>query len=340
MSEWPEERLESMRLIEQRMDAIGQATDPLPGSIPYENHRPLNVPLRYDHKSAIEFLCEFCPQVTSSQWLQRFELGFIRRNGQPVRSNQQLRAGDKIVHVVPETVEPDVNSDILVLYEDDSIVVLSKPAPLPMHPSGRFNRNSLVSILKLAFAPLELRVAHRLDANTTGIVLLSKTKEVAAALQPQFERGEIKKQYLAKILGTGQPDRFQCAAPISSVPTTTGARVVSADGLSALTEFETVQRGSPVVSSKEPDEISTSLVLASPVTGRTNQIRIHLWHLGWPIVGDMTYQTPGEIGGKQTIDVNDPPLCLHAWKIEFQHPTTGKRVEFESPQPPWAIGKC
>jgi 23S rRNA-/tRNA-specific pseudouridylate synthase len=84
------------------------------------------------------------------------------------------------------------------------------------------------------------------------------------------------------------------------------------------------------------DADGTALLEARPITGRTNQIRIHLWHLGFPINGDAAYLADGEIGETQTLAMGDPPLCLHAWKITFQHPLTKERVMFEAERPAWA----
>ena len=113
-----------------------------------------------------------------------------------------MRAGDRLLHVMPTTVEPDIATEIVVLFEDDAIVVVNKPAPLPMHPCGRFNRNTLTWILNEVYAPLRLRPAHRLDADTSGLVVLSKRRDVARRLQPQFETGRVEKKYLAKVYGT------------------------------------------------------------------------------------------------------------------------------------------
>ena len=94
-------------------------------------------------------------------------------------------AGERFHHVLPGTIEPEVNADIQILFEDKSIVVVNKPAPLPIHPCGQFNRNTLMHIMAEAYRPERPRVAHRLDANTTGIVVMSRTRHMAGLLQPQ-----------------------------------------------------------------------------------------------------------------------------------------------------------
>ncbi|MBI2479708.1 MAG: pseudouridine synthase, partial [Planctomycetia bacterium] len=101
---------------------------------------------------------------------------------------------------------------------------------------------------------------------------------------------------------------------------------IEPDGLESLTEFSTLARF----------DDGTSLVEARPITGRTNQIRLHLWHLGMPVVGDPLYLPSHQVGPKQTLSLADPPLCLHAWRITFTHPLAGGRVHFEAPLPAWA----
>jgi RluA family pseudouridine synthase len=223
-------------------------------------------------------------------------------------------------------VEPDVNADLRILYEDEAILVVSKPAPLPMHPCGRFNRNTLQYILGEVYKPQAPRPAHRLDANTRGIVVLSRTKHVAGMLQPQFERGEIDKIYLARVHGHPQDDQFGCHAAISDASGDLGSRdVVDQGGLPAHTDFRVLQRF--------PD--ATSLLEVIPHTGRTNQIRVHLWHLGWPICGDQAYLPERKLGDTQTHSVDASPLCLLAKQITFTHPLTRQRMTFAAELPDW-----
>jgi len=204
--------------------------------------------------------------------------------------------------------------------------VVHKPAPLPLHPSGRFNRNSLQWILNQVYSPQKLRPVHRLDANTTGVVVFARTRHFASQLQMQFAAGEVEKYYLARIQGRPSEAAFECDAPIGIEPTELGGRAVDAQGLAARTEFRMLHEFSD----------GTSLVEARPITGRTNQIRVHLQHLGFPICGEQAYLPNRKLGETQTHSVTEPPLCLHALRISIVHPLTQERVTFESAAPPWS----
>lgn len=312
--------------IEQRHAAIRAATTPLPGSVPYDHERPLHIPAACDQKTIVDAFDHVMPHIGREVWLQTAQNGRLTdKNGTPVAADHIVRAGEHYLHHTPALREPDVNADIRVLFEDEAILVLNKPAPLPVHVGGRFNRNTLQYILDLVWHPLRPRTVHRLDANTTGVMLLCKTQHFARLVQPQFERGEVEKVYLARVQGHPANDSFICDAPLSAEAGKLGGRNVEEGGLAARTEFRVLQR----------DADGTALVEARPLTGRTNQIRIHLWHLGHPIVGDAAYLPEGKVGETQTLAVTDPPLCLHAWKLAFTHPLTKERVTFEAPLPVW-----
>jgi UPF0176 protein len=311
---------------ERRHARIRELTNPLPGSVPYDNHRPINVPGRFAGLALIDFLVQWHPQMSRDEWQHIIEAGRIIQKSSPACADRIVREGERFDHLIPATIEPDVNANIRILYEDDSIVVVDKPAPLPMHPCGRFNRNSLEYILNEVYAPEHLRVAHRLDANTSGVVVLCRTRTVARKVQPLFASHEVSKLYLAKIQGHPETDEFDCLAPISAGPQENGLRLIDEGGLSAETRFRVLTRF----------EDGTSLVEARPVTGRTNQIRVHLWHLGLPVCGDPFYRPRGVTQRARTIAVGEPPLCLHAKRVEFTLPGEDKRSVFEADVPDWA----
>ena len=238
----------------------------------------------------------------------------------------RVRAGEEYVRVLPQMVEPDVNGAVRILAQDEALVVIDKPAPLPVHPCGRFNRNTLEYFLRHAWAPEIPRPAHRLDANTTGVVVCTRTRHFARIVQPQFARGEVGKSYLAKVHGHPLENEFEIDAPIGDAPVKLGAREIDEEeGIEALTRVAVVDRCKD----------GTSLLKITPLTGRTNQIRIHLWQAGHPIVGDPVYLRDMLRGDRQTLAAEDPPMCLHAWRISLSHPISGKRMTYEAPVPEW-----
>lgn len=314
--------------IERRQQAIQTVTTPLPGSQPYDNYRPVKIPAKHDGQSLLHTLCELFGHVPAADWHRHCEQGrMLGLDGQPAGPDHVVHTGERYLQRKPETVEPDVNVDLRILYEDEAILVLHKPAPLPMHPCGRFNRNTLQYILGEVYKPQAPRPAHRLDANTSGVVVFSRTRHVASLLQPQFERGEIEKLYLARVHGHPPDDQFDCRVPISESSGDLGSRdAVEVGGLPARTDFRVLQRF----------EDGTSLLEAVPVTGRTNQIRVHLWHLGWPICGDQAYLPGRQLGETQTHSTDSSPLCLLARRITFTHPLSRQRLTFEADEPAWA----
>jgi RluA family pseudouridine synthase len=320
----PQERYE--KLLERRHAAIHAATHPLPGSVPYDNVRPISVPLRLDGLELLDFLDAMRTHLSREQWARACAEGRVVNRGQPVHPGRIVRASERFQHLLPATLEPDVATDIKILFEDDSIVVLNKPAPLPMHPCGRFNRNSLSFIMDQVYHPRHLRSAHRLDADTSGVVVFTKSREIAAIVQPQFEAGEVNKKYLARVHGHPAQANFECHARISPDPQNGGLRLPSETGDQASTHFKLIEKF----------DDGTSLLEVTPLTGRTNQIRVHAWILDHPIVGDPIYLQHKKLGGNQALSTQDPPMCLQACGIEFTHPTTKQRVRFAAPSPAWS----
>jgi UPF0176 protein len=314
--------------IERRHEAIRRACTPLPGRQPRDNFKPINVPEDCDGKTLLEALVRVVRHIPSAQWAAECERGLVLNLQQEaVEATRVVRAGERYVHKFPNVTEPDVNGGVEILHEDEALIVVNKPAPLPMHAGGRFYRNTLQHFLNLAYHPQKPHPAHRLDANTTGLVLVTRTRHFAGRLQVQFTNGRVKKLYLVRVQGHPQEDRFNCDAPISGESGELGARKVDwKSGQTALTEFRVLDR----------DADGTTLLEARPLTGRTNQIRVHLWHLGFPVRGDAVYLADRRIGDTQTLSVDDPPLCLHAWRIAFEHPLNKQPMEFVAPPPSFA----
>lgn len=318
--------------ISRRNEAISRAFTPLPGSLPHDNHKWINVPEDCDGRTMLETLCRVVRNVTRVEWEAKIARGLVvDQKQEPVVATRVVRAGQRYRHIFPNITEPEVNGAVEILHEDDALIVLNKPAPLPMHAGGRFYRNTLTYLLHRVYHPQRPHPAHRLDANTTGIVLVARTQHYAGRLQPQFARGEVEKSYLVRVQGRLTMDELRCDAPISTASGSLGSRTVDEKGgQAACTEFRVWHCFAD----------DTTLLEARPLTGRTNQIRIHLWHLGHPVCGDAAYLTGKQLGDTQTLRVGDPPLCLHAWRIKFLHPLSRQPVEFAAPPPAWAEIEC
>ncbi|MEQ9408571.1 MAG: sulfurtransferase [Fuerstiella sp.] len=325
----------------QRNARLAAIVSPLPGSQPYFNRRPLNVPQRFDGYTLLDFLSSWHPQVPREEWRRKITTGEVvpgQRYGRrrrrmtsaeepvPLSPERIVRGGERFENLLPGTVEPDVSADVRIVFEDDQFVVVSKPAPLPLHPSGRFNRNTLQYMLDQLYRPEHPLLVHRLDANTSGVLVLCRKRNVAKAVQPQFEKRTVNKTYLARVVGSPPSDNFECHSPIESQPGPGGLRLIAQnDGLTASTEFRVLQRF----------DDGTSLLEAKPLTGRTNQIRLHLWHLGYPIVGDPACLPDHQTGSNVTLKVTDPAMCLHASSVSL-HDCNGELRTFSVPSPAWA----
>jgi UPF0176 protein len=317
------------RRIAAREAALRRVCDPLPGSVPVENRRPVNIPATHDGRQLLEVLIDLFPQISPQEWALRCDAGRFVNYGGTVRGRDHVvRAGERVVQVFPPDVEPAVATDIRVLYEDEAMIIVRKPAPLPMHASGRFHRNTLQFLMNLACEPPHIpRPVHRLDANTTGIVLFARTRHFCRVLQRQFIDGSVEKRYLVRVIGHPAEDCFFSEAPISAEPQVLGTHSIDeTDGLPSRTDFQVISR----------DADGTALLEAKLGTGRTNQIRLHLWHMGFPVVGDPAYLPGMMLGDTQTLDVHAAPLQLHAWKLSFHHPRTGQPMHFETERPDWA----
>jgi UPF0176 protein len=307
--------------------AIQRHTTPLPGALALENRRPVNIPAAYEGATLLEALAGMFPHISAEKWAARCAEGRFMNYGGTLRDEgHRVRAGERIVQVFPPAVEPDVAVDIRVIYEDEAILLIHKPAPLPMHPSGRFHRNTLQHILNLAYGEKFPRPVHRLDANTSGLVLFARTRHFCRLLQRQFIEGTVDKRYLVKVNGTPTEDVFFSTRAIATSPSSLGTRAIDdAAGLVSRTDFEVLERNGD----------GTTLLEATLGSGRTNQIRVHLWQLGMPVCGDPAYLPEQQLGIVQTLHPSDPPLQLHAWKLSFLHPVTAQSMNFEAERPSW-----
>ena len=196
--------------------------------------------------------------------------------------------------------EPPANRKLEVVYQDSHIRVFNKPAPIPVHPSGRYFQNSMTEVLKQWYPEEIPRPAQRLDATTTGVIVFARTREAAGILMKEFKSHRINKEYLALVEGEPKTEKFCIDAPIGILK---GSHRGVGDEIknpkSAKTEVQCLATKN-----------GQSLLKVSPLSGRTNQIRVHLSSYGLPIYNDMVYGKGSE---------ENYQYGLHAWSLEFQY---------------------
>jgi len=302
-------------------DSIENVTTPLPGSIPKTIRYKLSVKLKNEGLTILELYSNSFPQVDQKVWIDKIENGLLTVNGKKCETSLILKAGWLTENMAHNKTEPNVNNDLKLIYEDDFILVLNKPSPLPMHPSGRFNRNTLTHFLKLAFPKKDLKIVHRLDANTTGVIILAKNAEVAKQLGDQFQNNTVKKEYLALVEGIIEKDTLLIKEKISKTKTVSGGREVSEEGLKSETKIAILERNI---------ENNTTLLKVEPKNGRTNQIRLHLASINHPIVGDLGYKNI-DYFKNNPLTYPDDSLFLHAHKIKISINNTETQFIAEIP---------
>ena len=243
----------------------------------------------------------------------------IRVNGLPQHTNYPVQPGDVITVRLdePEPEYPAESGELTILYEDEGILVVDKPAGMLIHPSRATNQGTLANLVtgyyrrtgqKSAFHPVT-----RLDRDTFGIVLLAKNAHLHAVLQDTA----VKKTYHALTFGSPETDTGVIDAPIARLPLPSLLRQVSPEGKPSVTEFEVLHR----------DEQVCKLAL-HPVTGRTHQLRVHCAYMGFPILGDPQYGTEESRLFSDELGLSYQMLCAH--RLEFTHPLTGEHMILES----------
>ncbi len=312
-------------VLRQRNEDLRKLQKKLPGSVPYDNLRPINVPARCDGQTLLECVTSVYPQVSETQWLLWFSEGHILFGDDRADPGAIVRGGQQFQHLFPDTTEPEVDAAVQVVAEEKEFIVVHKPAPLPVHPCGRFNLNTLTSLLATVYPQEYLRLVHRLDANTTGVMVLARARSVATDLRQQFDSNQVRKQYLVRCVGHPSDKEFICDERIAKETVTGGTRDLCHNGQESRTRFHVLKKLAD----------GTAVLHAFPETGRTNQIRLHLWGRGTPVLGDPTYLVNAQSVANQTLTLADPPMCLHALRLSFRHPQTKQMVHFQANDPAW-----
>lgn len=238
--------------------------------------------------------------------------------------------------------EPACERDFGVAYEDEEILVVDKPAGLPVHPSARYFHHTLTAVLRERQPEGEKwDIAHRLDRETSGLVACGKRPEATRALKGLFARpGAVQKEYLALVHGWPEEDAFRLDQPLALLDHPLRVKMgVVEDGKESLTEIRVEARFSREVPWRGPE---LALVRCFPHTGRQHQIRVHLAAAGHPIVGDKIYGpsdayfvdfAEGRLSDEARAELVLERHALHAAALAFPHPSSGERLRVEAPLP-------
>jgi 23S rRNA pseudouridine1911/1915/1917 synthase len=298
------------------------------------------------------FLAHKLPSLSRATLQRAIEAGHVRVDDAVGKASLRLRAGSQVVVEqleVPREGPAPQDIPLTILYEDESIVVVDKPAGMIVHPAKGHWAGTLASALAHHFGPLSGRggptrpgIVHRLDRDTSGAIVVAKNDRAHDALAAQFKSRQVEKEYLAIVVGVPDRDRDVIDEPIGKHPTQREKKAIRRNDASArpaVTAYEVVERFA-----------GYAFVRAMPKTGRTHQIRLHLAHIGCPVLCDRLY------GGRATIseleliprdrmrhdcssaDISrSKPLlerqALHAHRLAITHPTSAQYLQFEAPLP-------
>ncbi len=266
-------------------------------------------------------------EISRSMVQKLIEQKNIKVNGKDTKHSYKLKLNDEIEITIPQAKEIDLKAQDIplnVIYEDNDIIVINKPKGMVVHPANGNPDGTLVNaVMNLCKDSLsgiggEIRpgIVHRLDKDTSGAIIVAKNDKAHIALSEQLKNHEVKKTYIALVRGIIKENEATINMPIARSKKDRKKMDVDKDGKEAITHFKVLGRY----------KNKYTLLQINLETGRTHQIRVHLSHIGYPIIGDEVYSN-----GKNEWNVSGQ--CLHAWKLEFKHPITGKEISLEAEIP-------
>ncbi len=256
------------------------------------------------------------------------EEGKILVNGKKVKSSYKIQEKDEITveEEIPKEIELKAQDiPVEIIYEDKDMIVVNKPKGMVVHPAnGNLDGtlvNAIMAICKDSLSGIggEIRpgIVHRIDKDTSGILMVAKNDKAHIGLSEQIKNHEVKKTYLALVRGIVKENEATINMPIGRSTKDRKKMAVTQNGKEAITHFKVLKRF---------PESKCTLLEVRIETGRTHQIRVHLAQIGYPIIGDITYSN-----GKNKWGIQGQ--CLHAKSLEFKHPTTGKKMFLEADLP-------
>ena len=273
-----------------------------------------------------KLLSERMPELTRSAIQNLIQDGHVTLAGAPLKKNAKVCAGNEIWIEMPELKQAEIipeNIPLDIIYEDDDIVVVNKPRGMVVHPAPGNWSGTLVNALmyhcgdSLSGINGEIRpgIVHRIDKDTSGLLVVAKNDHAHQSLAEQIKEHSARRQYYAVVYGSPREDKGIINAPIARHRIDRKKMAVCEGGREAITHYEVLEhyRGFTYM---------TFLL----ETGRTHQIRVHMAHIGHPIIGDPLY---GPAKDKWKLEGQ----CLHAGRLSLTHPTTGERMTFEAPLP-------
>jgi 23S rRNA pseudouridine1911/1915/1917 synthase len=279
-----------------------------------------------------EYLAGKFPFFSRAVWQKEIFSGVVLVNGTRARKPaQRLQMGDELRRLHPFDEEPEVDTNMSILWCDGELAALAKPAGLPMHESGYYRRRTVAGVLPEVLGAGWTPV-HRLDRETSGLLLCARQPAIRAKLTDMWTNKMVRKTYLAITNGEPAQDLWTVELPIKSERyERTNRSEICDDGDHAVTVFRMLSRGK-----------GACLIEAKPLTGRTNQIRVHISALGYPLIGDKVYGADPTIldlyrkeGNSERVKTQAgyPRHALHAWRLSLEHPISRQEINLECPMP-------
>lgn len=288
------------------------------------NHRTYSFVVDEPGARLDKYVVGKCPELSRTRAQRLIVDGCITVNGGAVRAGTKLNAGDRVMVSIPPTPPTYPLPEAIplsIIYQDDDLLVVDKPAGLTTHPAPGHPGHTLVNAILSHLSDFPQAggwqrpgIVHRLDRDTSGVMVVARNRRAQAGLVDQFKSHSVVKDYLVLVKGELAPDEGVIEAPIGRDPHNRQRMAVVVEGREARTSYHVVRHID-----------GYTLLEVRPETGRTHQIRVHLKAIGYPVVGDKVYGVKSPFLSRQ---------FMHACRLGFKLPSTGEYVEFTSELPP------